>query len=149
MPNKFVLKKKADEQKGKYVVYLDGAEWCTRNTKAEAEAVVNSYDGEKDCWYEFEKDASLKKKAEISDNISDATLISQGYIVVDKIRVQMNDLMNSFAKIGEIFNKLNIGYNPSRYMIESIEGLFSLDSGGNLREIKWYLDNAEKIKKER
>ena len=40
----FKVNKAEKEQKGTYVVYLDGAEWCTRNTKEEAEAVVNSYD---------------------------------------------------------------------------------------------------------
>lgn len=35
-----------------FLVYLDGHEWCERRTKEAAEAVVNSYDGERDCWYE-------------------------------------------------------------------------------------------------
>lgn len=39
-----------------YIIYLDAHEWCTRNTEEEAQAVVASYDGEKDCWYEFVKE---------------------------------------------------------------------------------------------
>lgn len=39
-----------------YIIYLDGHEWATRKTKEEAQAVVDSYDGEKDCWYEFVKE---------------------------------------------------------------------------------------------
>lgn len=39
-----------------YIIYLDGHAWCTRSTEEEAQAVVASYDGEKDCWYEFVKE---------------------------------------------------------------------------------------------
>lgn len=39
-----------------YIVYLDGHKWATRSTEEEAKAIVNSYDGEKDCWYEFVKE---------------------------------------------------------------------------------------------
>lgn len=39
-----------------YIVYLDGCEWCRRNTKEEAEAVCVSYDGEKEIWYEEEEE---------------------------------------------------------------------------------------------
>ena len=35
-----------------YQVFLRGYPWCRRDTEAEAAAVVNSYDGEGDCWYE-------------------------------------------------------------------------------------------------
>jgi hypothetical protein len=38
-----------------YIIYLDGHEWCTRSTEKEAQAVVASYDGEKDCYWEFEE----------------------------------------------------------------------------------------------
>lgn len=39
-----------------YVVYLDGHEWATVGTEAEAMAIVASYDGELNCWYEEEED---------------------------------------------------------------------------------------------
>ena len=51
-----LIKKESAEPKGHWVVYLRGEEWCTRNTEKEAQAVVNSYDGEGDCWYEFVAD---------------------------------------------------------------------------------------------
>lgn len=36
-----------------YFIYLNGYVWAIRDTEQEAKAIVNSYDGEKDCWYEF------------------------------------------------------------------------------------------------
>ena len=51
-----IIKKESTEPKGHWVVYLRGEEWCTRNTEKEAQAVVNSYDGEGECWYEFQAD---------------------------------------------------------------------------------------------
>ena len=39
-----------------YVVYLDGHEWATVGSEAEAKAIVASYDGELSCWYEEGKE---------------------------------------------------------------------------------------------
>ena len=54
-----LIKKESTEPKGHWVVYLRGEEWCTRNTEKEAQAVVNSYDGEGECWYEFQADEAV------------------------------------------------------------------------------------------
>lgn len=54
-----LIKKESAQPKGHWVVYLRGEEWCTRNTEKEAQAVVNSYDGEGECWYEFEADEAV------------------------------------------------------------------------------------------
>lgn len=37
-----------------FIVYLDGWEWATVSSEAEAKAIVASYDGELNCWYEEE-----------------------------------------------------------------------------------------------
>lgn len=107
----FKVNKAKKEQKGTYVVYLDGAEWCTRNTKEEAEAVVNSYDGEKDCWYEFEKEASLKKKAEdivpdkyrtiLIDAIDNDT-VDPKQIAKDLAQYMSEEMCEDFCRIYEI-----------------------------------------------
>lgn len=39
-----------------YIVYLDGTEWATVGSEAEAKAIVASYNGELSCWYEKEED---------------------------------------------------------------------------------------------
>lgn len=54
-----LIKKESAQPKGHWVVYLRGEEWCTRNTEKEAQAVVNSYDGEGECWYEFQADEAV------------------------------------------------------------------------------------------
>lgn len=59
-----LIKKESTEPKGHWVVYLRGEEWCTRNTEKEAQAVVNSYDGEGECWYEFQADEAAPAKNE-------------------------------------------------------------------------------------
>lgn len=38
-----------------YVVYLDGQEWCRKDTEAEAIMVCCTYEGEKEIWYEEEE----------------------------------------------------------------------------------------------
>jgi hypothetical protein len=58
-----LIKKESAEPKGHWVVYLRGEEWCTRDTEKEAQAVVNSYDGEGDCWYEFVADEAKNTPA--------------------------------------------------------------------------------------
>ena len=40
------------EPSAEYVVYLDGTEWARVGSEAEAKAIVASYDGELNCWYE-------------------------------------------------------------------------------------------------
>lgn len=59
-----LIKKESTQPNGHWVVYLRGEEWCTRNTEKEAQAVVNSYDGEGECWYEFEADEKKTAKNE-------------------------------------------------------------------------------------
>ena len=39
-----------------YTVFLDGAPWVEGVSEAKANAVVASYDGEKDCWKEKDPD---------------------------------------------------------------------------------------------
>lgn len=41
--------------KKEYVIYLDGHEWCKRNTEEEALYECLSYDGDHEIWYEEEQ----------------------------------------------------------------------------------------------
>lgn len=45
-----------EEPTDEYIVYLDGSEWARVGSEAEAKAIVASYDGELNCWYEKEED---------------------------------------------------------------------------------------------
>ena len=41
-----------------YTVFLDGYEWRTGLTQQQASALVELYDGDKDCWYDEDDEPS-------------------------------------------------------------------------------------------